>query len=171
MLTAITSIIGFLGGFIPTILKLFQSMEDHKHELAILKVQAEMQAQGHKERLEEIKLSSEVKIAEIEAEADSKESENLYKPMQPIQTGWSVADGILNLYNGTIRPTVTYGFVFFYWIVKYAQYQVLQANNQNTWANIKELYGEFDQSALVLVLSYYFGQRQARWVFGKFYDK
>jgi hypothetical protein len=169
MLTAITAIIGFLGGFVPSILKLFTDKEDHKHELDILKVQAEIQAQGHTERMAEITTTSETKIAEIEAEGDLAESKALYAGQQQIVTGWKIADGILNFYNGTVRPTVTYGFVMFYGISKIAQYKVLEATNNNTWTNIKELYSEFDQSALVLVLSYYFGQRQARWVFGKFY--
>jgi len=167
MLTVVTSLIGFLGGFIPTLLKLFQEKEDHKHELEILKIQAELQAQGHKERLEEIKTTSDAEIAQLDSQADLEESKALYASMQIPTSGNKFFDGLLNFYNATVRPTVTYSFVIFYWFTKIAQYKVLQQTNQDVWSNVKDLYSEFDQAALILVLSYYFGQRQARWAFGR----
>jgi hypothetical protein len=68
MLSIATAIIGFLGAFAPEIIKYFNTKRDQAHELEILKVQAEMQKEGHLEKMEE-----------INANADIAESQALYQ--------------------------------------------------------------------------------------------
>lgn len=155
MLTIITSITGFIGGFLPTLLKIYQGKQDQKHELAILKLQMEAQAQGHQERL-----------AEIEANADIQSEINLPNAVKYQETGSKVIDGILGFLNGTVRPVITYAFAGLYGVHKYTVIQIARETGETALEAIKGSYSEFDQSAFMLVLSYYFGQRAAVKIFG-----
>jgi hypothetical protein len=154
MLTIISSIIGFVGGFVPDILKYFKQKQDNAHEIEVMKLQMDAQAQLHTQRLEE-----------INANADIAESQALYKSaeLKPSGVGW--VDAILYFWNGTVRPTVTYAFVGLYIATKVAQmYGMMKA--QVPWDKaLLFLWTEFDASALMLVLSYYFGARMASKVF------
>jgi len=154
MITILSSLMGFLGGWIPELLKLWKAKKDQEHELAIMKLQMEAQSQLHTQKLEE-----------INAQADIAESQALYKSaeLKPSGVGW--IDGILYFWNGTVRPTVTYLFVGLYVTVKIAQvYGMLEA--KIPWDKaILFMWTEFDASSLMLVLSYYFGARMATKVF------
>src|SRR5574343_265914 len=99
MIALIGSALGFIGGFIPEILKFFKQKQENKHEINILKLQMQAQSQLHTERLEE-----------INAEADISESRALYESAKIEKTGVGWADAVLGLYNGTVRPTITYLF-------------------------------------------------------------
>lgn len=68
MITLLGSLLGFLSAAFPDFLKLFRDAQDRKHELKILELQMQQQAQGHVNRLEEIQVN-----------ADIAESQALYK--------------------------------------------------------------------------------------------
>jgi len=155
MFTILTSIIGFVGGFIPDILKYFKQKQDNAHEIDILKLQMEAQSQLHTEKLEE-----------INAQADISESKALYESAKVTPTGVGWADAVLGLLNGTVRPVVAYLFVGLYCTVKLAQvWSMTTASGTTILDAIKYTYTELDMSCLMLVLSYYFGQRMASRVF------
>jgi hypothetical protein len=142
MLSIATALIGLVGGFFPEILKYFKAKQDNKQELAILQVQAQLQAQGHTERM-----------GEIGAQADISESEALYKSAEVKLTGNKFFDGLVELFNSMVRPIITYLFLAFYAAHKFEY--------------TSKPFDEYDQATLTLVLSYWFGQRAARWAFGK----
>ena len=158
MLTILTAIIGFLGGFVPDILKMWKDKKDKEHELAVMKLQMEAQEKLHTQRIEE-----------INTEADIKESEALYKSAELKPSGISWIDGFMYFYNSTVRPTVTYGFVGLYALHKLSCIKLALEAGTDKWLIFRDSYNEYDQATLTLVLSYYFGQRQAKWVFNKFY--
>jgi hypothetical protein len=154
MLTILSSIVGFVGGFVPDILKYFKQKQDNAHELAVLQLQMQAQAQYHTQRLEE-----------INAQADIAESEALYKSaeVKPSGVGW--ADALIYIANGLCRPSITYIFVWLYVAVKVGQFYAMW-ESKIPWSTILvQVWSEFDQSALMLVISYYFGQRMATRVF------
>jgi hypothetical protein len=142
MLSIATAIIGLLGGFFPEILKYFKAKQDNKQELAILKMQADLQAQGHAEKMEEISTN-----------ADISESSALYKSAEIQLTGVKWVDALIEGINSLVRPVITYAFLGFYAAHKF-EYTT-------------KPFDEFDQSTLTLVLGYWFGQRAAKWAFGK----
>lgn len=155
MIALLGSALGFIGGFIPEILKYFKSKQDNKHELDILKLQMQAQAQLHTERLEE-----------INAEADISESKALYESARIEKSGVKWADAILNLYNGSVRPTITYLFTGLYCTVKLAQvWSMVHGSGVSFLDAVKYTYTEVDMSCLMLCLSYYFGQRMSAKVF------
>ena len=155
MIAILGSIIGFIGGFVPDIIKYFKSKEDNKHEIEIMELQIKAQSQLHTERLEE-----------INAEADIAESKALYESAKIEKTGVGWVDAVIGLVNGFVRPTVAYLFVGLYCTVKLAQvYSGMNGGEATFLDSIKHTYTEMDMSCLMLVLSYYFGQRMATRVF------
>lgn len=155
MITLISSAIGFIGGFIPDVLKYFKQKQDNAHELNILKLQMENQRQLHTERLEEINV-----------EADITESKALYDSARLEKSGVKWADAVLNLYTGSVRPTITYLFTGLYCTVKLAQvYSMVAGSGVSFLDAVKHTYTDIDMSCLMLVLSYWFGSRMAQKVF------
>lgn len=155
MFTILSSIIGFVGGFIPDILKYFKQKQDNAHELEVMKLQVEAQSKLHVEKLEE-----------INAEADIAESKALYESAKIIPTGVGWADAALALLNGTVRPVVAYLFTGLYCTVKLAQvYSMVHGSGTTFLDAVKYTYTEMDMSCLILVLSYYFGARMSSKVF------
>ena len=155
MIAILGSIIGFIGGFIPDIIKYFKSKQDNKHEIEIMELQIKAQSQLHTERLEE-----------INAEADIAESKALYESAKIELTGVKWADATLALYNGTVRPTVTYLFTGLYCTVKIAQiYSLVKVSGVTVLDAVFHTYTENDFACLLLCLSYFFGQRMSAKVF------
>ena len=156
MIALLGSVLGFVGGFIPDILKYFKSKQDNAHEIEILKLQMEAQKQLHTERLEEINV-----------QADIEESKALYESSRIEKSGVGWADAILNLYNGSVRPSITYLFTGLYCTVKLAQVYSMVHGSGTGWLDaVKYTYTENDMACLMLTLCYWFGQRAAGKAFG-----
>ena len=109
MLSLFSTLGGLLISGLPKLLDFFQNKADQKHELALAQIQVQMQlqmmAQGFaaQERMEEIRtdqvaMQAEAQMTEAALKHDEKVLEKASK--------W-VAN-----YVGTVRPTVTYIFVF-----------------------------------------------------------
>ena len=109
MLSLFSTLGGLLISGLPKLLDFFQNKADQKHELALARVQMELQlqmmAQGFaaQERMEEIRtdqiaMQSEAQMTEAALKHDEKVLEK-------------ASQWVAN-YVGTVRPTVTYIFVF-----------------------------------------------------------
>ena len=132
MITLIGSLLGFISAAFPDFLKLIRDHQDRKHELTILQLQMQQQAQGHTNRLEE-----------IQVEADIAESRALYKTYN---TGIRWVDAL----NGTVRPVIAYSFFILYALVKLMQFFA-----DLPWL----LWTPEDQAIFAGIISFYFGQR------------
>jgi hypothetical protein len=132
MITLLGSLLGFLSAAFPDFLKLFHDAQDRKHELKILELQMQQQAQGHVNRLEEIQVN-----------ADIAESQALYKTYH---TGIRWVDAL----GGTVRPVIAYSFFILYAVVK-----VMQFSADMPWL----LWTAEDQTIFAGIISFYFGQR------------
>lgn len=132
MITLLGAIVGFISAAFPDFLKLFKDSQDRKHELIILKLQMEQQAQGHLSKLEE-----------IQTQADIAESRAIYRTYH---TGIRWVDAL----NGTVRPVVAYSFFALYAAVK-----VMQFSANLPWL----LWTEEDQAIFAGIISFYYGQR------------
>lgn len=132
MLALLGSLLGFVSSAVPDIFKIFQDKRDKAHELEILKLQMQQQAQGHNEKLEE-----------IGANADIAEMQALYKTYS---TGVTWVDAL----NGTVRPMIAYAFFVLYAVVKGMQFHQGLA-----W----QLWTDEDQMIFSGIISFYFGSR------------
>lgn len=131
MITLLGSLLGFLGSAFPNLLNIYREKKDREHELAILKLQMEQQAQGHAERLEE-----------INAQADIAEASTIYHTYTT-NIGW------VDALNGTVRPVIAYAFFSLYAFVKFFQWQ----------SGVLDLWTDEDWCIFSAVISFYFGQR------------
>jgi hypothetical protein len=141
MITLLGSLLGFLSAAFPDFLKLFRDAQDRKHELKILELQMQQQAQGHSNRLEEIQVN-----------ADIAESRALY---QTYHTGIRWVDAL----NGTVRPVIAYSFFLLYASVKFLSYAALPEHGASLEVVYQTLWTTDDEAIFAGIISFYFGQR------------
>ena len=151
MLSLVGAALGLLGSFIPKLLDYFKAKEDHKHELAVLQVQADMAKSEHQYRIEEVNV-----------QADIASEQAVYKQAELKYTGVKWIDGILALYSGTIRPTITYLFMGSYIFVKYAQLKVITASGGELWGTVWQLWNSEDMAAFMCIIGFWFGGRMLK---------
>ncbi len=154
MLTLLGALLGLIGSVLPQWLKLWQDKQDHKHELEMYRLTMESQKYEH-----------EYKLQEINATADIAESAALYKASEIKLTGWTFIDGIVALYNYSVRPTLTYAFFFIYAAAKVGQYMFIISSASDMkpvatfWDTIWKLYTPEDMALFATIIAYWFGQR------------
>lgn len=139
MITVVSALVGFVSAAFPDLLKLVRDHQDRKHELRILEMQMQQQAQGHTQRLEE-----------IGANADIAEAVAIYKTYY---SGIEWVDAL----NGTVRPVLAYAFFLFYALVKVLQFSML-SESPLPW-QIEALWSVEDQAIFAGIISFYYGQR------------
>ncbi len=140
MMTLLATLVGFISSAFPDLLKIWRDAADRKHELTILRMQMEQQAQGHTERLEE-----------INAQADISETRALYRTYS---TGIRWVDAL----NGTVRPVLAYTFFLLYFVIKCMQFAVVDLSDPLPW-HMATLWSVEDQAIFAGIISFYFGQR------------
>lgn len=168
----ITAIIGFIAPFLPELMKFFTRKQDNAHELEVMRLQLQRGAQEHLWRMEE-----------ISSTADIKEGELLHTPMNSFGvqlldaakghglSGWALYPvfytfALLDFLSGMVRPGITYAAFAFYMVVKWAQFTVYQDAGREFESALLGIWNDEDRAILVLVLSYWFGQRSAKAAFG-----
>lgn len=144
MLTLLSGLIGLLGSVIPDLLKIWNDYNDKRHELAILQIQMEHARLGHQYRM-----------AEIDAEATSRESVALYSTQKRVGIRW------VDALNATVRPFVTYLLLIWYMIYKgsFVYIAWLDDASMTIWDVLLASYTQEDMSLLALVLGFWFGHR------------
>ncbi len=143
MITLLGSLIGFFSAAFPDVLKLFRERADSKHELMVLQLQLQQQAQGHTERL-----------AEIRTQADSAEIAALYKTYRT-DIRW------VDALNGTVRPVLAYAFFALYAALKAMEFALIDWATPLPW-QLERLWSTEDQAIFAGIISFYFGQRAMR---------
>jgi hypothetical protein len=162
MLSLFSTLGGLLISGLPKLLEFFQNKADQKHELALTRVQVELQlqmmAQGFaaQERMEEIRtdqisMQTDAQMTEAALAHDEKVLERASR--------W-VAN-----YVGTVRPTVTYIFVFELcainaWIAYYIYSRPSLITNIDDLIRLTEVIFSADEMAMLGgILGFWFGSR------------
>jgi len=152
MLTLIGTLLGLLGSLLPEILKFFNNKEDHKHEVAMARLQMEMS-----------KLQGDIKLAELNATADIEEVKALYASAKIESTGWRFIDGIIGLYNSSVRPTITYAFMGTYVLVKYAIYMSYYQAGYTWMQAVAAIWNTEDFAVFSTIMAFWFGGRMMKY--------
>jgi hypothetical protein len=159
-------LLGFLGPFIPQVLKWFQDKDDKAHEIEMFKLQ-----------MQYAQVESQIRVAEFEAQADVQEATALHQPQQSYgvqlldaANTWAESTWgkflitpafylftFLDFVSGMVRPGITVAAFGFY--VSYKWTLVSKLGVQGAWSDT-----DFD--IVLLVLSYWFGHRAAKAAFG-----
>ena len=162
MLSLFSTLGGLLISGLPKLLDFFQNKADKKHELALARVQVELQlqmmAQGFaaQERMEEIRtdqiaMQAEAQMTEAALAHDEKVLEKASK--------W-VAN-----YVGTVRPTITYIFVFELcainaWIAYYVYSRPNLVTSMDDLIRVTDIIFSTDEmSILGGIIGFWFGSR------------
>ncbi|MBT9169562.1 MAG: hypothetical protein DDT19_02923 [Syntrophomonadaceae bacterium] len=148
MLPLIGAVLGFLGSVVPQAIKLYQDKKDKEHELKLLNLQIQAQAQGHTQRLEEINV-----------QADIEESKALYKHAEVKLSGVKWVDAALTFLTSSVRPVITYSFFGLYAWVKIAMYQ--------REGDIVKIWTEYDLALFSTIIAFWFGSRSMQRFFKK----
>lgn len=175
MLAVLTAILGFLGPFLPEVLKLINRRQDNAHELRMFELQMKSAEQAHLQAM-----------SQIEAQADAAEAIYIHKPATSFGVqildaakdsglkGWAIvptfwAFAFLDFFSGMVRPVLTYAAFGFYAFYKIARFQMMQsasAADFTVYEGVVNLWGDQDWAIVTLVLSYWFGHRAAKAAFG-----
>lgn len=129
---------GFFSSALPEALKYFKQKQDNAHELKVMELQMQAQAQLHTERLEE-----------IDTQADISESQALYKSAEVSATGVKWVDAVIGLLTSSVRPVITYAFFGLYASVKVYMYQ----------GSMLELWTDMDMAVFSTIVGFWFGSR------------
>ena len=162
MLSLFSTLGGLLISGLPKLLDFFQNKADQKHELALANIQVQMQlqmmAQGFaaQERMEEIRtdqiaMQSEAQMTEAALKHDEKVLEK-------------ASQWVAN-YVGTVRPTVTYIFVFELcainaWIAYYIYSRPSLVMSMDDLIRLSDFIFSTDEMAMLGgIIGFWFGSR------------
>lgn len=176
MITVITAIIGFLSPFIPELIKLWGLNNDRKHEREMLRMRLKDNDADRLWRLDRIRVDA-------DAKQDIAETKALRRP--PRIMGVALLDAgrewvpiwilvpafyifvVVDALVALVRPVITYAAFSGYLAYKWALYQMMLTREGNSVDAILATWGPQDYNLLVLILSFWFGSRMAKKVFGE----
>ena len=162
MLSLFSTLGGLLISGLPKLLEFFQNKDDQKHELALARVQVELQlqmmAQGFKaqERMEEIRTD------QIAMQTDAQMTEAALKHDEKIME--KASTWVVN-FVGTVRPIVTYIFIFELcainaWIAYYVYSRPSLVNNMDDLIRVTDVIFSSDEMAMLGgIIGFWFGSR------------
>jgi len=162
MLSLFSTLGGLLISGLPKLLDFFQNKDDQKHELALARVQVELQlqmmAQGFKaqERMEEIRTD------QIAMQTDAQMTEAALKHDEKIMERAST--WVVN-FVGTVRPIVTYIFIFELcainaWIAYYFYSIYSLVTNMDDLIRVTDIIFSSDEMAMLGgIIGFWFGSR------------
>ena len=162
MLSLFSTLGGLLISGLPKLLDFFQNKDDQKHELALAKVQVELQlqmmAQGFKaqERMEEIRTD------QIAMQTDAQMTEAALAHDEKIME--KASTWVVN-FVGTVRPIVTYIFIFELcainaWIAYYVYSRPSLVTNMDDLIRVTDIIFSSDEMAMLGgIIGFWFGSR------------
>jgi len=143
MMTLLGSLLGFGTSFLPEILNFFKKSQENKHELQKMQMEMELMAKR-----------SELKIQELDKQAEIKETEGLYKH-DSVDAG-----DFINALRGSVRPIITYAFFSLFVAIKITA--LLSLMNESGMALNMALDTVWDDQTAGLfaaIMSFWFGNR------------
>lgn len=170
LLTVLSALLGFLGPFLPELIKLYREKQDNAHELAVLALQADASKSNHLYKMEELGIA-----------ADTAEMFTIHQPIQSFgvqlldaTTNWPkllivpvfYLFALLDFISGLVRPGVTYAIVGFYLFYKWSLFSIARMNDASWQLAVQTIWTDQDLGVLFLVLGFYFGSRTVKATFG-----
>tara|TARA_E500000331_G_scaffold316747_1_gene327670 strand:+ start:815 stop:1276 length:462 start_codon:yes stop_codon:yes gene_type:complete len=149
MMTLLGSLLGFGTSFLPEILNYFKRGQEQKHELQRMQVEMELMSKR-----------SELKIKELDKEAEIKETEGLY------QHDSVDAGTFINALRGSVRPIITYAFFSLFVAIKVtALISLLSLPEMQLNTALNMIWDDQTAGLFAAIMSFWFGNRAV----GKYY--
>ena len=144
MLTLLGSLLGFATSFAPKIFDFFQERAHRAHELAMIDRQ-----------MEQMKLGGELRLQEINAQADIAQAKAIYRHDSSIKS----ATWVDNL-RGSVRPIITYLLVVTFIAIKGAGlYALIAIEGMAIYQALPAIGDDQFNAMLAAVISFWFGSR------------
>ena len=143
MMTLLGSLLGFGTSFLPEILNFFKKSQENKHELQKMQMEIELMAKR-----------SELKIKELDKQAEIKETEGLYKH-DSVDAG-----GFINALRGSVRPIITYAFFSLFVAIKVtALLALMQNGGMGLTMALDTIWDDQTAGLFASIRSFWFGSR------------
>ncbi len=150
MMTLLGSLLGFGTSFLPEILNYFKAGQEHKHNLERMQLEMDLMARR-----------SELKLQELDKQAEIKETEGLYKH-DSIDAG-----GFVNALRGSVRPVITYAFFGLFVAIKAVAVMTLMNDQGADLAGALNVIWDDNTAGLfAAIMSFWFGNRAVSKYYG-----
>ena len=117
MISLLGTLLGFGTSIVPEVLGYFKQKQANEQELNMLEAKAKYASQ-----------LSELKLKELDAEADIQETKSIYEHDRTIDSG-----AFINSLRGSVRPVITYLFFMMFICVKGVLMYALISNQNVDW--------------------------------------
>ena len=144
MISLIGTLIGFGTSIVPEVLGYFKQKQANEQEILMLEAKAK-----YADRL------SELKIKELDAEADIAEAKSIYTHDSNLDSGTFV-----NALRGSVRPVITYAFFILFSTVKgVTLYTMVSAEGMDLTAGMLAIWDDETQAIFNAIIAFWFGNR------------
>ena len=144
MISLIGTLIGFGTSIVPEVLGYFKQKQANEQEILMLEAKAK-----YADRL------SELKIKELDAEADIAEAKSIYTHDSNLDSGTFV-----NALRGSGRPVITYAFFILFSTVKgVTLYTMVSAEGMDLTAGMLAIWDDETQAIFSAIIAFWFGNR------------
>lgn len=156
MFTLLTTIVSFMSGGLPKILDFFQDKADKAHELALTQIQMTQQLELQKLGYVAQKELEEVKLDEVNAQADAQ----IITGAQANDTASAVGAStwVVNI-RALIRPAITFGLFGIFLFVEIFGANYAYHTGVSFDDALKMLWAEDVQTVWASIIGFYFGCR------------
>lgn len=152
ILTILGGLMGGVFRILPEVLKLFDKVNERKHELELLKAEMEF-----------AKIRGEIMMKQAEAAMTVAELDAMSSAIQEQGQTARAAGKLVAALSALVRPLVTYWFVFFYSFVKILSISLALDQDANWKEVIVNAWTADDMAILMMILTF--------WFVGRIWDK
>ena len=162
MLSLFSTLGGLLISGLPKLLEYFQNKSDQAHELALARVQMDLQLQMMAQGFAAQQKIEEIRTDQIAMETDAQMTVAAYDHDKAVL---AKAAGWVSSYVGTVRPTITYIFVIELclinaWIAYYVYSNPHLVLNMDDLIRLADVIFSSDEMAMLgAIIGYWFGSR------------
>ena len=144
MISLLGTLLGFGTSIVPEIPGYFKQSQADKQELAMLEAKAK-----YAEKL------SELKVKELDMQADIEETRGIYEHDRSIDAG-----GFVNALRGSVRPVLTYAFFSLFATIKgVTLYAMVNTHGMDLSAGLLEIWDPETQAIFSAIIAFWFGNR------------
>jgi ABC-type multidrug transport system fused ATPase/permease subunit len=144
MISLLGTLLGFGTSIVPEILGYFKQKQANQQELAMLEAKAK-----YAEKL------SELKLKELDAQADIVEAQSIYQHDSNIDSG-----SFVNALRGSVRPIITYAFFILFAAIKTTALITMMSNDGVDLAvALVAIWDDETQAIFSAIIAFWFGNR------------
>jgi hypothetical protein len=144
MISLLGTLLGFGTSIVPEVLGYFKQQQANKQEIAMLEAKATYASQ-----------LSELKVKELDAQAEIEETKGLYAHDRAIDAG-----GFVNALRGSVRPVLTYAFFTLFATIKgVTLYTMVTTEGMDLSAGMLAIWDEETQAIFSAIIAFWFGNR------------